>query len=64
MLAAYKFYIDGRLVSLGPGRGEADVLRGNSTFLQAPYTTTDVTAAGLRCVYSLPRLPRIARTCR
>ena len=32
MLSAYKFYIDGELVSLGPGRGEADVMNANSTF--------------------------------
>jgi hypothetical protein len=43
MLASYKFYVDGALVSLGPGRGEADVMSGNSTFLRAPYSTVDVT---------------------
>eukprot|EP01050_Picozoa_sp_SAG11_P049925 SAG11_NODE_27542_length_331_cov_1.116379_1_plen_102_part_01 len=43
MLASYKFYVDGALVSLGPGRGEADVMGGNSTFLRAPYATVDVT---------------------
>jgi hypothetical protein len=43
MLASFKFYVDGTLVSIGPGRGEADVLNRNSTFLHAPYVTTDVT---------------------
>lgn len=43
MLASYKFYIDGKLVSLGPGRGEADVMSGDPTFLRAPYSTVDVT---------------------
>ena len=44
MLASYKFYIDGALVSLGPGRGEANILNDNSTvFLRAPYATVDVT---------------------
>ena len=43
MLAAYKVYIDGVLVSLGPGRGEANILRANNTFMHAPYTTVDVT---------------------
>jgi hypothetical protein len=43
MLAAYKFYVNGNLVSIGPGRGEAQVSDGNSTFMHAPYTTTDIT---------------------
>jgi hypothetical protein len=43
MLASYKFYIDGALVSLGPGRGEAKIMDGNSTFLRAPYASVDVT---------------------
>jgi hypothetical protein len=43
MLAAYKVYIDGALVSLGPGRGEANVLDRNSTFMLAPYNAVDVT---------------------
>eukprot|EP00039_Didymoeca_costata_P011354 m.159020 g.159020 ORF g.159020 m.159020 type:complete len:742 (+) comp15145_c0_seq4:511-2736(+) len=42
MLCAYKIYIDGTLVSLGPGRGEANVLEGNNTFMHAPYTTIDI----------------------
>jgi|EP01046_Picozoa_sp_COSAG06_P032199 hypothetical protein len=42
MLASYKFYIDGKLVSLGPGRGEANVMAGDPTFLRAPYSTVDV----------------------
>jgi hypothetical protein len=44
MLGSYKFYIDGKLVSLGPGRGEADILSANPTFLRAPYTAVDVTS--------------------
>lgn len=44
MLASYKFYIDGQLVSLGPGRGEADIMSGDPTFLRAPYATVDVTS--------------------
>jgi hypothetical protein len=44
MLGSYKFYIDGKLVSLGPGRGEADIMSGNPTFLRAPYTAVDVTS--------------------
>ena len=43
MLSAYKVYVDGILVSIGPGRGEANVMARNSTFLHAPYTTVDVT---------------------
>eukprot|EP00040_Diaphanoeca_grandis_P032975 m.200886 g.200886 ORF g.200886 m.200886 type:complete len:930 (-) comp32780_c0_seq3:56-2845(-) len=43
MLSAYKAYIDGEIVALGPGRGEANVLLHNNTFLHAPYTTTDIT---------------------
>ena len=43
MLASYKFYVDDRLVSLGPGRGEADVLSHNSTLVHAPYATVDIT---------------------
>ena len=42
MLAAFKVYVDGALVAIGPGRGEADVLSHNATFRYAPYATVDV----------------------
>lgn len=45
MLSAYKLYVDGVLMSLGPGRGEANVMTGDSTFRHAPYVTVDVTSA-------------------
>ena len=48
MLSAYKFYVDGALVSLGPGRGEANVMQHNNTFLHAPYTTVDLSGHGLQ----------------
>lgn len=64
MLAAYKVYIDGQLVSIGPGRGEANVLDRNSSFLSAPYATVDVTGSvsndsvlaieGMAPLYSTP----------
>ena len=45
MLSAYKVYVGGVLVSLGPGRGEADVLAGDSAFKRAPYNAVNITAA-------------------
>ena len=47
MLAAFKFYVGGRLVAIGPGRGEADVLGRNATLVHAPYVTVDATDAVL-----------------
>ena len=45
MLSAYKVYVGGALVSLGPGRGEPDVLSGNATFKRAPYNAVNITTA-------------------
>lgn len=44
LLSGYKFYIDGALVNLGPGRGEANVWLGDGTYRSLPYTTLDVTS--------------------
>ena len=44
MLSAYKFYIDGALVNLGPGRGEAPVWDGDGRFRSLPYYTLDVSS--------------------
>jgi len=43
LLSGYKFFIDGTLVDLGPGRGEAPVWDGDRTLRSLPYTTLDVT---------------------
>ena len=43
MLSAYKLYIDGELVNLGPGRGEAPVWGGDGVFRSLPYYTLDIT---------------------
>ena len=43
LLSAYKLYIDGVLVNLGPGRGEASVFGGDGTFRSLPYYTLDLT---------------------
>lgn len=45
LLSAYKVYIDGVLVNIGPGRGEAPVWEGDGTFRSLPFTTLDLTAA-------------------
>jgi hypothetical protein len=42
MLSNYKLYINGTLVGLGPGRGEAPVWGGNGKFHSLPYHTLDV----------------------
>jgi alpha-L-rhamnosidase len=46
-LCAYKLYINGKLTSVGPGRPEAPIFGGNSTYMRNPYTTLDVTEAVL-----------------
>jgi hypothetical protein len=43
MLANYKLYVEGELVGLGPGRGEASVWAGQHTFHSLPIDTLDVT---------------------
>ena len=43
ILCGYKLYIDGQLVNVGPGRGEARVWGGDGAFNAHPYTTLDVT---------------------
>ena len=40
--AGYKFYINGDLIDIGPGRGEAPVWEGDGTFRSLPYMTLDV----------------------
>jgi alpha-L-rhamnosidase len=45
LLAAYKLYVNGALVDVGPGRGEAPVWEGDGKFRNLPYATLDVTAA-------------------
>ena len=44
LLANYKLYVDGHLVDVGPGRGEAPVWGGDGFFRSIPYATLDVTA--------------------
>jgi hypothetical protein len=44
LFSGYKFYIDGTLVNIGPGRGEARVWGGDGLFRSMPYATLDVTA--------------------
>jgi hypothetical protein len=44
LFSGYKFYIDGTLVNIGPGRGEARVWEGDGVFRSMPYATLDVTA--------------------
>ena len=44
LLSAYKLYIGGELVDLGPGRGEAVVWGGDGEFRATPYTTLDVSS--------------------
>ena len=45
LLCGWKFYIDGALVNVGPGRGEAPVWGGDGRFRNLPVQTLDVTAA-------------------
>lgn len=44
MLANYKLYIEGELVGLGPGRGEASVWGGQNTFHSTPIDALDLTS--------------------
>jgi hypothetical protein len=43
MLMNYKLYVDGKLASAGPGRGEAPILGGDGVFRAQPYVTVDLT---------------------
>ena len=45
LLANYKLFIDGQLVDVGPGRGEAPVWGGDGTFRSLPYASLDVTSS-------------------
>jgi len=46
ILSAFKVYVGGTLVAIGPGRGEAEVRggAGHGTFARQPYVTLDVTS--------------------
>ena len=44
ILSAYKIYFAGKLVAIGPGRGEAPVRGGNGNFSHRVYATHNVTA--------------------
>eukprot|EP01046_Picozoa_sp_COSAG06_P023084 COSAG06_NODE_1818_length_8294_cov_40.638560_5_plen_735_part_00 len=44
MLSAYKLYVDGKLVNIGPGRGEAPVFGGDGDFRSLPYFTLDLSS--------------------
>jgi len=43
LLGGYKLFIDGALIDVGPGRGEAPVLGGDGLYRSLPYATLDVT---------------------
>ena len=43
LLNAYRFYVDGDCVDVGPGRGEAPVWEGDGAFRSLPYTALDLT---------------------
>ena len=43
ILVGYKVYLEGALVGVGPGRGEARVWGGDSAFRGLPYATYDLT---------------------
>ena len=43
MLMNYKLWVNGKLASVGPGRGEAPVSGGDGTFRTQPYNTVDLT---------------------
>ena len=43
MLMNYKLWVDGKLASTGPGRGEAPVMGGDGVFRAQPYVTVDLT---------------------
>ena len=44
VLCGFKAYVNGQLAGVGPGRGEAPLVGGNSTFKSQVYSTLDVTA--------------------
>ena len=44
LLCGYRFYLNGELVDVGPGRPEARVWGGDGAFKKSPYTTLDLTA--------------------
>lgn len=44
LLSAYKLYVDGKLVNIGPGRGEAFVFGGDGDFRSLPYYTLDLSS--------------------
>ena len=44
LLSCYKLYVNGELVDLGPGRGEAPVWDGDGAFRSLPYATLDLTS--------------------
>ena len=44
LLCGYRFYLNGELVDVGPGRPEARVWGGDGAYKSAPYTTLDLTA--------------------
>lgn len=43
ILCGYKLYINGVLINVGPGRGEAKIWNGDGQYNAYPYTTLDVT---------------------
>ena len=43
MLMNYKLWVNGKLASVGPGRGEAPVVGGDGRFRAQPYNTVDIT---------------------
>jgi len=45
ILCGYKVFIEGALVGVGPGRGEAPIWGGDGGFKALPYATYDVTQA-------------------
>ncbi len=48
ILSAFKIYLGGELVAIGPGRGEARVRGGDGNFTHRVYSTLDVTSPLLR----------------
>lgn len=45
MLCGYRLYLNGELLDVGPGRGEAQVWGGDGMYRSQPYTTLDMTKA-------------------
>lgn len=45
ILCGFKLYLEGALVGVGPGRGEAVVWDGNGSYQDKPYTAFDVTSS-------------------